>query len=546
MPYIDLAKRYDVPQPASVMHNFADMRKTMGRYEGTFTPAPVIRKRPADEPLEPTRNKHPLPQRPPPTALPKHGFRRRGSSGAVGGDQAGHGGQYGSQQYYGQHGYQRRQTEAEDKQDSTHHHAYQLYPSILGQGSGAFWQQRGNQNQRIPTTSPEAQAWQAEYFRQYQQYALSLQYSLFQQLVQKAQPHQHTLTQQWQTADKTGTLSAAQLNANAASFTPQVEPVMSVSALNNKSGLGVDKEFSHARRNPHRIYPNFNPSNGGVTSQQPTAPLPNWTAATTPWYGPTGQRTGPSSNTRSFTSGSKSPEAEAKIPRLHFLKRPKPTAEYIKQASETPGTLSAPRPLLIVLDLNGTLLYRTVRGGSSFKARPHVKQFLQYLLKNHFVMVWSSARPYNVQKMCQKLLQQSEMDQLVVVWSRDDLRLSKRAYSEKVQVYKQLSWAWENESIQSKHPSRQNQQAKPTAWSQADTVLIDDSIEKGASEPYNFLELEEFEAKHEQMKVDVLGQVVKYLETLSRQRDVSAFMRSKPFAFDAEVAFDWSPFLDNQ
>ena len=205
------------------------------------------------------------------------------------------------------------------------------------------------------------------------------------------------------------------------------------------------------------------------------------------------------------------------------------------QATEDPETLPAPRPLLVILDLNGTLLYRKNKG-SNFQGRPFVNEFLQYLMKFHQVMIWSSARPYNVTAITSKLTQQDK-DKLIAVWSRDDLRLSKYAYDQKVQVYKQLSWVWSNASIQAKS-------AAP--WSQADTVLIDDSIEKAASEPYNLVQIEEFEAKPKQMKVDVLGQVVEYLETLRWQKDVSAYMRTKPFVFDAEMSFDWTPFAGDE
>lgn len=170
-------------------------------------------------------------------------------------------------------------------------------------------------------------------------------------------------------------------------------------------------------------------------------------------------------------------------------------------------------------------------------ARPYVNEFLRYLLKNHHVMVWSSARPYNVDPMCKKLFSQEEMAQLVAVWSRDHLRLPNNVYKEKVQVYKQLSWVWSDSAIQAKSSAR---------WSQADTVLIDDSIEKAASEPHNIIEIEEFEGKGEQMEVDVLGQVVQYLEALRWEKDVSAYMRSKPFAFDAGMSFDWAPVVEDK
>lgn len=212
----------------------------------------------------------------------------------------------------------------------------------------------------------------------------------------------------------------------------------------------------------------------------------------------------------------------------------------MNQANEDPVTTEHPRPLLIVLDLNGTLLHRVRRGGSNFITRPRVSEFLHYLLKNHCLMIWSSAKPENVGPMCDKLFTKEQKDRLAAIWARDKLRLPANAYHEKVQVYKQLSWVWKDKSIQSANPDAVDY------WSQENTVLIDDSMEKAASEPFNVLQLEEFEGKKEQMEVDVLGQVVRYLKTLRRQRNVSAYIRWKPFAYDPEEGpFDWKSIIDD-
>ena len=107
-----------------------------------------------------------------------------------------------------------------------------------------------------------------------------------------------------------------------------------------------------------------------------------------------------------------------------------------------------------------------------------------------------------------------------------------------------MCWVWEDQSIQHKHSNLSAGLDTAFAWTQADTVLIDDSMEKAASEPYNLFELEEYEGKDEQTNVDVLGQVVAYLENLRWQKDVSAYIRSEPFSFDNATSFDWTPFID--
>jgi hypothetical protein len=343
---------------------------------------------------------------------------------------------------------------------------------------------------------------------------------------QDQQINPYGLTQQWQTVNNAatqpgGTRPSSQLNANASAFKPQ-GPLKSVPAAELNRNYRVDKESRYARTKPNPTTQSFGAA---------------------PWYAQVVQSVGPAAHTRSFAGATatalqpKFIEPLVQNPRLYLLKRPDPSAEYMMQATEGPETLPAPRPLLVILDLNGTLLYRKQRGGSSFQARPFVNEFLQYLFKFHHVMVWSSAQPRNVQRMRSQLIGQQDKDKLIAVWSRDDLRLPKHAYKEKVQVYKQLSWVWSNKSIQAKSPA---------TWSQADTVLIDDSVEKAASEPYNIVQIEEFEGKPEQMRIDVLGQVVQYLETLRGEKDVSAYMRSKPFVFDPGMSFDWKLFVGDE
>ena len=224
----------------------------------------------------------------------------------------------------------------------------------------------------------------------------------------------------------------------------------------------------------------------------------------------------------------------------YLLERPEATTRYKTQAWKNPKTMAKARPLLVILDLNGTLVYRPSREvGSDFISRPNVDEFLHYLLTNHHVMIWSSAKSYNVKSMCDRLFYPEQRDKLVAIWDRNHLRLPRHLVKEKVQVYKQLSWIWKDRAIQGKNPDN----VEP--WSQENTVLIDDSTEKAASEPFNIVKVEEFEGKEEQMNVDVLGQVVKYLDMLKSEQDVSAYMRWKPFEYDKKVSFDWMSIVND-
>lgn len=220
-------------------------------------------------------------------------------------------------------------------------------------------------------------------------------------------------------------------------------------------------------------------------------------------------------------------------PMQYPLERPLPSQAYINRMYQVSIPRDKPCPLLIVLDLNGTLLYRKNRT-SSFIPQPNLAEFLRYVLREHKVVIWSSAKPHNVEAICTKLFTPEERKKLVAIWARDKLRLGKN-YQNRVQVYKHLSWLWADENIQASNPN-------PTSkWTQSNTVLIDDSVEKAASEPYNLLKIEEFEAKPEQMQTDVLGQVVQHLERLKWQSNVSAFLKIMPFIpIPGKKNFDWT------
>jgi hypothetical protein len=224
-------------------------------------------------------------------------------------------------------------------------------------------------------------------------------------------------------------------------------------------------------------------------------------------------------------------------PRLYLLPEPKPSPEYLERANLPPRRLTSPKKLLIVLDLNGTLLVRSNRG-SSYTPRPHVNEFLAYCLEHHKLVVWSSARPHNVNPMVAQLFNKKRHAKLVEIWSREHLRLGEH-YNEKVQVYKQLSWLWEDAKVQASFPAEPpglfriedgwKKPPPPAKWDQSNTVLLDDTTDKAASEPYNLIRVDEFTKENKDDGDDVLGRVIAYLEDLKWEADVSAAMRVKPF-----------------
>ena len=223
---------------------------------------------------------------------------------------------------------------------------------------------------------------------------------------------------------------------------------------------------------------------------------------------------------------SSSPAIPAK-PKLSFspfsLPVPHPTNQYVVQAFPEPEKLPTPRSLLIILDLNGTLLNRK---RNHLVLRPWLSEFLEYCLGNHTVMVWSSATPETVRSVCERIFTPDQRKQVLREWGRDTLDLTVTEYYEKIQVYKRLDKIWDDATLQSNHPDAYNL----GCWSQADTVLIDDSVLKAQKQPFNHIKVPEFiRSPKKASEDDVLCQVVAYLEELRKWDDVSRFIKKDPF-----------------
>ncbi|KAF2478429.1 HAD-like domain-containing protein, partial [Neohortaea acidophila] len=199
---------------------------------------------------------------------------------------------------------------------------------------------------------------------------------------------------------------------------------------------------------------------------------------------------------------------------------PAPSWDYLRKASEAPELLGTPRGLLVILDTNGTLLSRQkAKGRSSLIPRPGVARFLDYLLKRHKVMIWSSAGLGTVNTICHQLLLPKQIRRLVAIWSRDDLGMTPEQYRSKGPIFKRLSRVWQDSDIQ------QHRAVATQAWSQQNTVLIDNTPDKAASEPYNNIAIRTFAGGNSEAEDDLFGPVIEYLDMLRSQRNVSAYIR---------------------
>jgi hypothetical protein len=172
-------------------------------------------------------------------------------------------------------------------------------------------------------------------------------------------------------------------------------------------------------------------------------------------------------------------------------RRPQPSLAYLKQAARPPVKLDAPTKKLLLVDLNNCLLARKSRKpqhGIRPQPRPYLSTFLAYMLKSKWsLMIWSSSsgwpvihrqsrlrrptEPQNVVNMTRAmgLLPEGATTEqlpahLVAIWTRDDLGLSPADYNRKCETTKDLDKVF----------------ARPTLgeWTQANTVLLDDSSNK--------------------------------------------------------------------
>lgn len=204
---------------------------------------------------------------------------------------------------------------------------------------------------------------------------------------------------------------------------------------------------------------------------------------------------------------------------------PDPTSDYLRACMFGPTSLRQPQHLLVVIDLNGTLLFRpSKKRPTKFNMRPHAQTFLRYCVNTFTVVIWSSARAENVNAMCNTILTPDIRSRVAAIWGRDKFGLTKADFELRVQCYKRLSKIWQDPKIVGSHPASH----EGLRWDQTNTVLIDDSREKARTEPHNLIEVPEWLGDlHE--RDDILPQVHDYLNHLSMHSNVSACLHSHPW-----------------
>ncbi|KAF7520781.1 hypothetical protein G7054_g12670 [Neopestalotiopsis clavispora] len=370
----------------------------------------------------------------------------------------------------------------------------------------------------MQTPSPSSWSSQPQYHGQHQQ-------RHFQQQQQHQQPHHHP--QQRHGHQGRGQSHQAQAQANNAVTSEAAEdsdsspsvggepmPQLTPHQMQNTTIPILDGAASSGKK-PHKKKARKLLMQQQQQQQQAIASLPAGTSAT---------------NTSAKSSTKKRPYAK---PGAASGGVPNPSKAYIAQSARPPSILAEPRRILVIIDLNGTLLHRpNAKKSSTFVERPFTRTFLQYCLQTFVVAIWSSAKPENVGRMVPQILSREDQARLVAVWGRDTLGLSEADYHQRVQCYKRLERFWGDEGVAASHPEFHATRGGGGArWDQTNTVLIDDSKEKARSQPYNIIQLPEFEGDVEEGGY-VLPQVHNYLNELAFQSDISSFIRERPFKFD--------------
>ncbi|KAG9034433.1 hypothetical protein FRB95_013230 [Tulasnella sp. JGI-2019a] len=161
-----------------------------------------------------------------------------------------------------------------------------------------------------------------------------------------------------------------------------------------------------------------------------------------------------------------------------------PSPEYLQTSLEPsfPCPISANKPKLLILDLNGTLVYRSPRNrrNRTITPRPYMESFTRWVTHPESglqTMIWSSAQPVNVEKMALACFGEDGAKSLRAIWARDTLGLTQRDYARKVQTVKDLNIVW-----------------KKLPFTALDTILLDDSFLKAHLQPYNHLILPEYDS----------------------------------------------------
>jgi hypothetical protein len=235
------------------------------------------------------------------------------------------------------------------------------------------------------------------------------------------------------------------------------------------------------------------------------------------------------------------PLSESAVPSKPLSESAVPTITtlYLNIVSQPSIDLVQPSPKLIILDLNGTLVYR--KKTRNIILRPFTDEFAKYLFtddNNFFVMVWSTARPENVHLMVDTVFG-DQKEKLIAIWGRDKFGFTEQEYNSHTKSIKNLDTVWNalNPQIASGNFFNNNtlEISSKLTFDATNTILIDDSRYKTQLQPYNAIHPREFDRECVRNDGDSeLKKIIEYLEVIKYQSNIASYMKENPFSIESD------------
>ncbi|GAA5907258.1 uncharacterized protein JCM6883_006196 [Sporobolomyces salmoneus] len=211
---------------------------------------------------------------------------------------------------------------------------------------------------------------------------------------------------------------------------------------------------------------------------------------------------------------------------------PVPSSAYLSassivlSSSQTSREREKKPPMLLILDLNHTLLCRSERNRSGSKVplvRPYLSTFLEYItLSSEWIrpIVFSSARFQNVISLLIALnlipppplpttnggftqppppteyYECGEDDVLSLIWTRENMGLNSRDFRGDVETTKDLEGVWRALELGTTSrgipPTGEELERRRNLEGAKRTILLDDEVSKAAQQPYSLLPIKPF------------------------------------------------------
>lgn len=157
---------------------------------------------------------------------------------------------------------------------------------------------------------------------------------------------------------------------------------------------------------------------------------------------------------------------------------------------------------------------------------------METIVTDHNAMIWTTSKPTTVRTILPVALKGRVRRKLCEVLDRSSFNLNRVQYFSKTQVYKELDRIWNDKTLQRKREEQTKTVRKKLPqtkiirgwWNQSNTILIDDSWQKAAKQPYNLLEVPAFTDSNAGDEV-TLRMVLRQLRVLSWYDDVSCKIR---------------------